>query len=155
VKTILARAIYRTGHRSQLKESLFDTSRYLSHGELRSPDDGPILETGRNYVTIWDQWDGPIVTSEDEDAPVYRSINLAQAAHRKLLNLGESESLTDRLIARLAELGIDVLQVRPENLLLSIGPDGSLVRDENGDLDYRLCNFQFLRWKNPPDEMKV
>jgi hypothetical protein len=155
VKTILARAIYRTGHRSQLKESLFDTSRYLSHGELRSPDDGPILETGRNYVTIWDQWDGPIVTSEDEDAPVYRSINLAQAAHRKLLNLGESEALTDRLIARLAELGIDVLQVRPENLLLSIGPDGSLMRDENGDLDYRLCNFQFLRWNNPPDEIKV
>jgi len=154
VKTILARAIYRTGHRSQLKESLFDHSRYQSHETLRSPDDEPVLEAGRNYVTIWDQWDGPIPEGNADDASVYRSINLTQAVERKLLSEVEVDIFSDKLVDRLAGLGIEVIQVRPENFLLSLGPDGSLVRDENGDLDYRLCNFQFLRWDTVPEEMK-
>ncbi len=85
VRTILPRAIYRTGHKSQLKESLFDPSRYQSHQDLESPDGEPILETGRNYVTLWDQWDGPVHLDDETEATVYRSINAAEAVERELL----------------------------------------------------------------------
>ena len=153
VRTILPRAIYRTGHRSQLKESLFDPSRYQSHKGLRSPDDEPILERGRNYVTIWDQWDGPIHPDDETEASVYRSLNVTEAVERDLVADQESDDLVVALGSRLEELGIEVARLRPEHLLLSIGPDQKLVRNDEGSLEFRLCNLQFLGWKAPPEEI--
>jgi hypothetical protein len=152
VRTILPRAIYRTGHKSQLKESLFDPSRYQSHQDLVSPDGEPTLETGRNYVTLWDQWDGPVHLDDETEATVYRSINAAEAAERSLLTGGESTHLVASVRERLDELGIEAPRLPPEHLLLSIGPDQELVRTEGGAPDFRLCNLQFLRWKKLPEE---
>ena len=152
VRTILPRAIYRTGHKSQLKESLFDPSRYHSHRDLESPDGEPILETGRNYVTLWDQWDGPVHLDDETEATVYRSINAAEAVERELLTDGESTQLVAWVRERLDELGIVAPRLAPEHLLLSIGPDQELVRTEEGSPDFRLCNLQFLGWKKPPEE---
>jgi len=151
VRTILPRAIYRTGHKSQLKESLFDPSRYQSHQNLASPDGEPILETGRNYVTIWDQWDGPVHFDDETEATVYRSINSAEAVERKLITDEEGIELVASVVERLGELGVEAPRLPPEHLLMSIGPDQELVRTEEGAPDFRLCNLQFLRWKNPPD----
>jgi len=151
VRTILPRAIYRTGHKSQLKESLFDPSRYQNHQNLASPDGEPILETGRNYVTIWDQWDGPVHLDDETEATVYRSINAAEAVERKLITDEEGVELVASVVERLGELGVEAPRLPPEHLLMSIGPDHELVRSEDGAPDFRLCNLQFLRWKNPPD----
>ena len=101
MRTILPRAIYRTGHLSQLKESLFDPSRYRSHRVYTSPDGEPILETGRNYVTIWDQWDGPIHLDDETEYTVYRSVNAAEAVERGLLDAGEGWLRT-----KFAEIGV-------------------------------------------------
>jgi hypothetical protein len=155
VRTILPRAIYRTGHRSQLKESLFDPSRYQSHKDLRSPDDEPILEIGRNYVTIWDQWDGPVHLDDETEASVYRSLNAAQAVERELVPDDESSNLAIEVGDRLEELGIEVARLRPEHLLLSIGPDHELVRGDEGALEFRLCNLQFLSWKTSPEVIEI
>lgn len=152
VRTILPRAIYRTGHRSQLKESLFDPSRYQSHGDIRSPDNEPILETGRNYVTIWDQWDGPVHLDDETEAAVYRSINAAEAVEHTHLTANESDDLAAAVRDHLDELGIEVARLQPEHLLLSIGPDQKLVRTQEGHLDFRLCNLQFLSWKALPED---
>ena len=152
VRTILPRAIYRTGHRSQLKESLFDPSRYQSHERLKSPDGEPVLETGRNYVTIWDQWDGPVHLDDETEATVYRSINAVDAVERGLLTTAESEELVGSFMDRLDELGVEAARLPPEHLLLSIGPDHELVRKDDGSPDFRLCNLQFLKWKTPPEE---
>jgi hypothetical protein len=152
VRTILPRAIYRTGHKSQLKESLFDPSRYQSHRDLRSPDGEPILETGRNYVTIWDQWDGPVHLDDETEATVYRSINAGEAVERSLVTADESENLVRAARDRLDELGVEAPRFPPEHLLLSIGPDQELVRKDDRAPDFRLCNLQFLRWKKLPEE---
>jgi hypothetical protein len=152
VRTILPRAIYRTGHKSQLKESLFDPSRYQSHEDLKSPDGEPILETGRNYVTIWDQWDGPVHLDDETEATVYRSINATEAVERELLTDKESAGLVTAVRVRLEELGIEAVRLPPEHLLLSIGPDQELVRTDEGAPDFRLCNLQFLNWKTPPED---
>jgi len=151
VRTILPRAIYRTGHKSHLKESLFDPSRYQSHRHHQSPDGEPILETGRNYVTIWDQWDGPVHLDDETEATVYRSINAAEAVERKLIADEEGVELVASVVERLGELGVEAPRLPPEHLLMSIGPDHELVRTEDGAPDFRLCNLQFLRWKNPAD----
>jgi hypothetical protein len=152
VRTILPRAIYRTGHHSQLKESLFDPSRYQSHEDLRSPDGEPILETGRNYVTIWDQWDGPVHLDDETEVTVYRSVNAAEAVERELLAADDAHELVCAVSERFGELGVETARLLPEHLLLSIGPDQALVRKEDGTLDFRLCNLQFLRWKTSPEE---
>ncbi len=154
VRTILPRAIYRTGHRSQLKESLFDPSRFHSHAEILSPDGEPILEAGRNYVTIWDQWDGPVHTEEESEASVYRSLNVEAAVERMLLSVDESMHVVQSLEDRLEELGVEALRLRPEHLLTSMGPDGALVRGEDGRLEFRLCNLQFMSWKDIPEEVR-
>ncbi len=154
IRTILPRAIYRTGHKSQLQESLFDPSRYRSHRDLRSPDDEPILETGRNYVTIWDQWDGPVHLDDETEATVYRSINAAEAVERGLLTGEEGGDLAAWFGRRLDELDIEAPMLRLEHLLLSIGPDQKLVRKEDGTPDFRLCNLQFLQWRTAPEELR-
>jgi hypothetical protein len=155
VRTILPRAIYRTGHRSQLKESLFDPSRYQSHQHLQTPDGEPILETGRNYVTIWDQWDGPVHLDDETEATVYRSANVAEAVERNLLSGHEADQLVTSFRDRLDELGLEEARLPPEHLLLSIGPDHELVRNDDGTPDFRLCNLQFLRWKTVPAEFEA
>ncbi len=76
IPTILPRAIYRTGHRSQLDESLFDPSRYRTHARFRASDGEPVLDARRNYITIWDYWNGQDPVMEEEDAPVGRSVNV-------------------------------------------------------------------------------
>ena len=155
VRTILPRAIYRTGHKSQLKESLFDPSRYQSHKDYTSPDGEPILETGRNYVTIWDQWDGPVHLDDETEAMVYRSVNAAEAVERGLLTVAESEELVQSFLDRLDDLGVAATRLPSEHLLLSIGPDQELVRKADGTPDFRLCNLQFLRWKTLPNEFET
>jgi hypothetical protein len=155
VRTILPRAIYRTGHHSQIKESLFDPSRYQSHADLQSPDGEPILETGRNYVTIWDQWDGPVHLDDETEATVYRSINAADAVDRELLEAEDADELVRSVSSRFGDLGVEAARLLPEHLLLSIGPDHELVRKDDGTPDFRLCNVQFLRWKTLPEEFST
>jgi hypothetical protein len=154
VRTILPRAIYRTGHKSQLKESLFDLSRYQSHREFESPDGEPILETGRNYVTLWDQWDGPVHLDDETEATVYRSLNAAEAIERELLAAEDCGELLESVRTRLDELGIVAARLPAEHLLLSIGPDDELVRKDDARPDFRLCNLQFMRWKVLPEELR-
>jgi hypothetical protein len=153
VRTTLPRAIYRTGHKSKLRESLFDPSRYQTHRHLRSPDGEPILESGRNYVTLWDQWDGPVHLDDETEATVYRSVNAAEAVERELLTAPENARLVASVRDRLDELGLETPRLSPEHLLLSIGPDHELVRTGDGAPDFRLCNLQFLRWRSIPEEV--
>jgi hypothetical protein len=109
---------------------------------------------GRNYVTIWDQWDGPVHTEEETEAAVYRSLNAEEAVERDLLSGGDSADVVQSLGSRLEELGVEALRLRPEHLLMSIGPDGALVRNEAGDLEFRLCNLQFMSWKDVPEDVR-
>jgi len=146
IPTILPRAIYRTGHRSQLKESLFDLSRYRRHAEMRTPDGAPILETRRSYITIWDHWNGPDPLADDEDTSVFRSLDAAQAVERGRLAGSEAAALVAQFKERLDDLGVEALRLVPAHLLVSIGPDDKLLRDACGRFAARLCNFQYLCW---------
>ena len=145
IRTILPRAIYRTGHRSQLDESLFDPSRYHAHARYRALDGEPILEARRNYITIWDYWNGSDPVSEEEDVPVARSLSVDQAVERGLLDPQESRDLVADCREKLEREGVEVFRLVPAHILLSIDADQTLARDESGGLKICLCNFQYLR----------
>lgn len=144
IPTILPRAIYRTGHRSELDESLFDPSRYKSHSAIRTVDGGPVLDTRRNYITVWDSWNGPEPMEYDGGAPVAKSANAAQAEERGLLERREVVKLVTKFKERLSREGVDVLRLLPEHILLSIDEDGEPARDDEGRLESCLCNFLYL-----------
>jgi hypothetical protein len=144
IPAILPRAVYRTGHRSQLDESLFDPSRYHTHAHYRALDNEPILQPKRNYITIWDYWNGHVPVSEEE-APVGRSVNVDQAVERGLMNAHESSCLVADFKEKLENEGVEVFRLVPAHILLSIGPKQTLERDEKGRLRACLCNFQYLR----------
>lgn len=144
IPTILPRAIYCTGHRSRLDDSLFDPSRYRSHAHIRAVEDQPILEVGRHYITIWDHWNGPDPAVDGEDTPVLRTVNAAQAVERGLLSEFEMTALVERSREALRAVGVEILRFIPTHLLVFIGPDGTLLHDERGGFRVCLCNFQYL-----------
>ena len=60
---------------------------------------------------------------------------------------GNARSLLEREEARLAEAGFESLGLKPTHFLLSLRPDGTLVRDADGELALRICNFEMIRRK--------
>ena len=145
IPTIIPRAIYRTGHRSMLEESLFEPSRYDSHAELRTPTGEPVLEQRRNYITIWDYWEGPDHAGAEDDVPVFRSVDAGQAVERGLLEGGEANALVEDLESRLAQAGVEAIRLVPNHLLVFLDEDGRPARDAKGRVSTCLCNFQYLR----------
>jgi len=151
IPTVLPRAIYRTGHRSELDESLFDPSRYQTHSESLTLDGEPILDTRRNYITVWDYWNGPEPIEAEGDRAVARSLNSAQALERGLLDPEESQSLVSEFRERLLREGVEPLRLLPEHILISIGADEKPARDDAGRLISCLCNFLYL---SLPEELR-
>lgn len=145
IPTTLPRAVYRTGHRSELDESLFDLSRYKSHSEFRTFDGEPALDTRRNYITVWDYWNGPEPTEVAGGTPVARSINAAQAVERGLMGHQASLDLVAEYRERLSQEGVEVFRLLPQHILVSIDANQGLARDERGGFSSCLCDFQYLR----------
>jgi len=145
VPTILPRAIYRTGHRSQLDESLFDPSRYKSHESFRAIDGKPVLEAHRNYITIWDEWNGPETPEAWEEASVGRSLNVAQAVERDLLDNREAADVVNAFGDRLADVGVTAMRLLPEHILLAINAESELARDAAGAPLACLCTLKYLK----------
>jgi len=153
IPTILPRAIYRTGHRSELDESLFDPSRYITHARFQSFDGKPALDDRRNYIMIWDYWNGPEPIATDGNTPVGRSLNASQALERGLLNHQESLDLVAEYGSKLSGKGVEVFRLLPEHILLSIDVDQVLARDSRGEFISCLCNFQYLRLPDVPGDL--
>jgi len=144
IPAIIPRAVYSTGHRSKLDLSLFDVSRYRNHASLKSFDGEPALDHRRNYITIWDYWNGSEGLDARGAAPVGRALNVVQAVERGLLNAEQANELVAKYRERLASASIDVFRLLPEHILLSLDTEQTLTRDEEGGLCSCLSNFQFL-----------
>jgi hypothetical protein len=149
IPTALPRAIYRTGHRSQLDESLYDPSRYRSHARYLSSEGTPILETRRNYITLWDYWCGPETLQLQQDSPVFRSVSAAEALERSLLEAGEAAELSARFRERLAAEGVEAVRLDGSDLLVALCAEDRLVRDGEGRPEACLCSFRYLRLPDP------
>jgi hypothetical protein len=146
IPTIYPRAIYRTGHRSQMETAKSDRRRYDSHAGLRSPNGKAVLRPGYDYIAVWGYWNGPDEMLANRDGGYFKGVNAAQAQTMGILNEAQLKELLDLESRRLQEVGMDFLRLRPEQLLLSLHLAGTPLLDADGRMETRICNFQFIRW---------
>ena len=146
------RAIYMLGHHSTLPPEALDPRRYESHRDLRMPDGAPVLQRERNYITIWGYWNGTddAVAGEELRRDHCRGINGLQALAAGRIDERQLQAATEKMARLLAAAGVESCGLLATHYLLTLSPENELVRDPDGTLAVRLCNFEFLRWQNRP-----
>jgi hypothetical protein len=152
IGTTYPRAIYMTGHRSEVSSSLVDNSRYNSHAELVTPDGHSLLSRQHEYVTIWGYWNGPDETLAVKDEVVYKGIDALAAYRDGRLTQREYVRVVRAAKRRLAAAGVEDLSLRGNHLLLSIDREQKLAVDDKQMPLIRICNFELLRTIEQPRE---
>jgi hypothetical protein len=129
---------------SRAQEYVTDLSRFKSHEHLRTPDGQPLLSRRHNYITIWGVWQGRIGAPGGDALPLCTGIDLVHAQRSGLITEEERAALWARQNDQLEAAGFEA-HLKPSHLLLSREEDGTLRRDEHGDLLVTVCNFELLR----------
>lgn len=142
IGAILPRAVYQTGHRSQLDDGHFDPSRFRSPHGL--PSGEPLLERRRNYITLWDACCGRLSDALGGKT-LLRSLNCDEAHYLGLLTARGMQDVLDRARARLVAAQLEPLRFLPSHVLVLQDSEGELLR-EDGEIATRICNFLYLRW---------
>ena len=147
VPTTYPRAIYMLGHHSTLPPETLDPRRYDSHREIHMPDGNLVLQPQRNYILIWGFWNGldEVLATEDRYTRYCRGVNAVQALKQDLIGQVEFDLLMEKMARLLASAGFESTFLRGTHFLLTLSPDGELMRDPDGTAIVRLCNFEFLR----------
>lgn len=143
IPTVYPRAIYKTGLTAT--GCIADRRRYETHARLAGPDGLPVLQMDHDYITVWGFWNGPDESLAERDGEFYTGINAANALRRGIITGAEYERLMRRVHDLLAGHGMENLVLRGNHVLLSLSPRDELMRDRNGELDFRLCNFETIR----------
>jgi hypothetical protein len=149
VGTVYPRAIYMTGHWAGPERVIADPRRYQLLAHLRTPDGLPAVSPEHEYITIWGFWNGPDELLAVHDGQFYRSVNAEQAVHQGLISSQTMMELVAYARQRLHECGFEHLNLKPDHLLLSVRADNTLVLDESGRPEFRLCNFELMRGPLP------
>ncbi len=147
VPTTYPRAIYMLGHQSTLPPEARDPSRYASHRELRMPDGTPVLQPERNYITVWGYWNGTdeVVAREERLRGHCRGVNGLQALAEGRIDARELAAALDKTARLLAGAGVASTGLLATHFLLTLSPEDDLLRDVDGTVAVRLCNFELLR----------
>lgn len=145
VRTIYPRAIYMTGSKPESGERPADERRFAALANLLTPEGEPAVRKGCNYITIWGYWNGPDELLAAQDDRHYTAINAKRACADKLISLKMMEELVRAKAAKLAQCGLEDLNLKPDHLLISFDPNQKLVLDSAGKPEVRLCNFELVR----------
>ncbi len=145
IATTYPRAIYRSGHKSEVPANRLDNSRYESHEPLTAPDGHPILGEHHDYMTLWGYWNGPDELLAEKDEEYYRAMDALRAYREGLITQEVYIRTMEVKKERLGRLGIEDLELRGNHLLLSVDRSGRLVMGPQGVPAPRICNFELLR----------
>jgi hypothetical protein len=145
IPTTYPRAIYMTGHTSQLSDYLCDDRRYESHAHLLTPDGLPILRKERDYIVIWGYYNKPDEMLAEDDGSYYQAMDALQAVHNGVLSEEAYLELMKRAAQRLAEVGVEDLHLRGSHVMLSLATTGLLICDADGFPAIRICSFDMMR----------
>lgn len=144
------RAIYMTGHRSQMHDLLADSRRYETHRHLETPLGQPILRPDRDYITLWGYWNGLDQDLCADDNHHLTPISAFLAFHHHYISEAEYMVLLERQADRLAAAGFEDLNFKGSHLVLSLSEDRCLLLDDSGLPLIRMCNFELVREIAPP-----
>ncbi len=145
IKTVYPRAIYMTGRKGRSPHEMQDNRRFISLAHLRTPEGEPAVRQDCDYITIWGYWNGPDELLAVQDGSYYTAVNVEQAQQQGLISAGMLNELLLATKAKLAATGFEDLSLKPDHLLMSLGPDGKIVLDETGKPELRLCNLELVR----------
>ncbi len=128
-----------------MDESLRDDSRYNSHRNIITSDGKPILRKNHDYLIFWGYWNGPDELLAEKDESPYQGVDALLTYRRGLLDKKMYQQLMQGTKKKLAAAGIEDLNLRGNHILLSVDNSGQLVKDLQGTLEIRICNFELLR----------
>jgi len=144
IKTVYPRAIYMTGRKGRTPPDVEDDRRFDALAHLRTPDGEPAIRKDYDYITIWGYWNGPDELLAVHDGSYYTAVNVKQAQQQGLISADKLDELLDLIKTKLAAAGFEDLNLKPDHLLMSLGPDGRIVLDETGKPELRLCNLELV-----------
>ncbi|MBN2406347.1 MAG: hypothetical protein JXJ19_01510 [Elusimicrobia bacterium] len=147
IATTYPRAIYMRGSISEDRE-ITDESRFELHKSVKMPDGTILLEREHEYIIIWGYWNGPDEKLARIDGDYYEGIDMLKALRDRIITDDEYINLLNTAKKRLLGVGVEDLNLRGNHIIISLNGKGELVRDEKGDPELRLCNFEFLRRKS-------
>lgn len=142
VRTVYVRAIYMTGTVKQ--EESVDSRRFDSHRGLFCPDGTPMLRTDRNYITLRGYFNGTDKWVAWRSGGLCRPIDLSKALQMGIVNQDEQFAMVDRVQSQLRNVGYDGSLLEPNDLLLALSPDGSIITDRGGVPEVRICNLEVI-----------
>ena len=145
IPTIYPRAIYMAGESTPMPEEMHDARRHESHRSLKTPDGQDVLRADRDYFMIWGYWNGPDEKLADMDGDYYEGISALHAYRCGMLDLNEYIRLMHWHRDRMATAGFEDLSLSGKHLLLSLRESGEFVREQTGEPEGRVCNFELLR----------
>ncbi len=148
IPTTYPRAIYMTGIKTEVPNTLPDDRRYESHRKYVTPDNRPILRKDRDYILIWGYWNGPDEKLADEDGNYYKGVDALRALRDGLISNKTYMDLLQSIRQRLLSAGIEDLNLRGSHLLLSVLiSTGHLITDKENIPEIRICSFELLKEK--------
>ena len=142
---VYPRAVYMTGQETTADSDISTSSRYVTHRNFLTPDGSPVLRPDHNYITVWGYWNGSDDLLARKDVEYCKGINLQEALAEGRIAERELHELMAHGRQELAHVGFEDLNPEPTHWLLSISPQGDLIRNEDESLALRLCNFGLVK----------
>ncbi len=143
IPTVYVRAIYMTG--TLKSEQSTDLSRYQSHSSVKNTDGTPILLENRNYISIRGFYNGQDVWVAKQSGGLQRPMDLKKAAINQLITAEECREIQARVQKNLFNAGFDGSLLEPNDILCVIDSQGQLLKNAEGMIEARICNFEFIR----------
>lgn len=141
---IRLRAIYQLNQILSVSEYLKDMSRYLSHEGMTDRNGRPVLAEERQYLTLWQYWEGSDEELLMNPLPLYEPVNLLMAFHRSLVDRTEYETLLRFAGFKLKTKGFRDHALKSTHILFLVDREGGLLRDETGMPVFRYCDFSLM-----------
>jgi hypothetical protein len=144
IRTVYPRAIYRTGSKKMEKSN--DIRKYQSHRDIHDSEGNPILKEDHNYITIRGYYNGPDEWVPKHEDSLYTPVDLSRALRQGIIDKEQQMSHLQGIINRLEEAGYDGTLLRPNDLLLAVDKDVSIMTGPFGEPEVIICDFELI-WK--------
>ncbi len=145
IRTVYPRAVYMVGKKTDISDSILDSRRFETHKGLLTPSGDPVLREDHRYLIIWGYWNGPDERLAAKDGDYLEGINALEAYRSGMISQNDYVALLNMKRRRLADVGVEDLNLKGRHLLLSLDSNGDLVRDREGIPEMRVCNFELLK----------
>ncbi len=144
IHAVYVRAIYATGS-AKLERSI-DPRKYETHKAIVDSDGNPILGEDHNYISIRGYYNGPDEWVSQHEDQLFTPVDLVKAIQKKIIDESQSRHFLQKVKDRLRAAGYDGSLLKTNDLLLALDSKGEIIKDQSGDPDVIICNFEIL-WK--------